>query len=102
MIFNNIGSTNLTATLVGELTPASLTVNATANYTLTGTGKITGTTALTKTNSGTLTILTTNDFTGPTVIGGGTLSVSRLGPGSAPNSIGAAPADSANLIFSSI
>ena len=93
-------ATNLTANLVGELTPASVTVNATANYTLTGTGKITGTTGLTKTNSGTLTILTTNDFTGPTIIGGGTLSASRLAPGGAPSSIGAAPADSANLIFS--
>ncbi|HEX5220665.1 MAG TPA: autotransporter-associated beta strand repeat-containing protein, partial [Verrucomicrobiae bacterium] len=100
VIFNNTGATNLTANLVGELTPASVTVNATANYTLTGTGKITGTTGLTKTNSGTLTILTTNDFTGPTIIGGGTLSASRLAPGGAPSSIGAAPADSANLIFS--
>jgi len=100
VIFNNTGSTNLTANLVGELTPASVTVDATANYTLTGAGKITGTTGLTKTNSGTLTILTTNDFTGPTVVGGGTLSVSRLANGGVASAIGAASADPANLILS--
>lgn len=100
VIFNNTGSTNLTANLVGELTPASVTVNATASYTLTGAGKITGTTGLTKTNSGTLTVLTTNDFTGPTIIGGGTLSASRLANGGVASSIGAASSDAANLTFS--
>lgn len=100
VMFNNTGATNLTANLVGELTPASVTVNATVSYTLTGAGKITGTTGLTKTNSGTLTVLTTNDFTGPTIIGGGTLSVSRLGNGGVASSIGAASSDAANLVFS--
>ena len=100
VLFHNTGSSNLTANLVGELAPSSVTVDATVNYTLTGAGKITGTTGLTKSNSGTLTILTTNDFTGPTVIGGGTLSVSRLANAGAASGIGAAIADSANLIFS--
>lgn len=100
VIFNNTGATNLTANLVGDLTPTTITVDATANFTLTGAGKITGLTGLTKTNSGTLTVLTTNDFTGPTVIGGGTLSVSRLANAGVASSIGAASVDSANLILS--
>ena len=99
VVFDNIGSTNLTATLVSDLTPASVTVDATVSYTLTGAGKITGTGGLTKTNSGTLTILTTNDFTGATVIGGGTLSVSRLANGGAPSSIGAASSNVTDLVF---
>src|SRR5207244_6015294 len=45
------------------------------NYTFTGAGKITGATALTKTGSGTLTINTTNDFTGKTTISGGTVAI---------------------------
>jgi autotransporter-associated beta strand protein len=100
VIFNNTGSTNLTANLVGDLTPASVTVDATANFTFAGTGKITGSTSLTKTNSGTLTILTTNDFTGSTIIGGGAFSISRLANGGVASGIGAASSDSANLIFS--
>ncbi len=100
VVFDNTGSSNLTATLVSDLTPNSVTVDATVNYTLAGAGKITGTASLTKTNTGTLTILTTNDFTGPTVIGGGTLSASRLANAGAASSIGAATTDPANLIFS--
>lgn len=99
VLFDNTGATNLTASLVGDQTPASVTVDATVDYTLTGAGKITGPTGLTKTNSGTLTILTTNDFTGPTVIGGGALSASRLANGDAASSIGAASSNVTDLVF---
>src|SRR5262249_19768123 len=99
VIFDDTGSTNLTANLIGDLTSDSVTVDATVSYTFTGTGKITGSTGLTKTNSGTLTILTTNDFTGPTVIGGGTVSVSRLTNSAVASSIGAATFDPTNLVF---
>ena len=49
-----------------------------------GSGRISGYGTLTKTNSGTLTILATNDFAGPTVIGGGTLSVPVIANGDHP------------------
>ena len=81
VVFDDTGSSNLTATLAGDVTPASVTVDAAVNYTLSGAGKITGAGGLTKTNSGTLTILTTNDYTGPTIIGSGTLSLARMAPG---------------------
>jgi autotransporter-associated beta strand protein len=99
VVFDSTGSTNPAVNLVGDLTPNSLTVDAAVNYTLGGNGKITGTTGLVKTNSGTLTITTTNDFTGPTIIGGGVLSVSRLANAGTASSIGAAALDSANLVF---
>jgi fibronectin-binding autotransporter adhesin len=60
---------------------------------------MTGSGGLTKTNSGTLTILTTNDYTGRTVIGGGTVSVVRLAGGNAPSGIGASSKDPTNLVF---
>jgi autotransporter-associated beta strand protein len=100
VVFNNTGSTNLTSTLVGDLTPNSVTVDATVNYTLSGAGKITGTTGLTKTNTGTLTVATAHDYTGPTIIGGGRLTISSLANGGVASGIGAASSDSANLIFS--
>ncbi len=68
-------STNLTISLPGSVQPAAVTVDATADYIFQGAGKITGTVSFTKTNSGTLTLLTANDYNGVTTIGQGTLQV---------------------------
>lgn len=101
VVFDNTGASNSLVTLAGDLTPGSVTVNATAAYTFTGNGRITGSTGLAKANAGTLTLLTTNDYTGPTVITGGTVAVSRLANGGAPGALGAAGAQSTNLVLSS-
>ena len=93
------GLTNPAVNLVGSLTPAALTVDSTNNYTFSGAGKISGTGVFTKTNSGTLTITTTNDYTGPTIIGGGVLAVSRLANGGSASGIGASSSDPTNLVF---
>ena len=97
-------TTNFMVNVSGIVAPAPLAaviVNATNNYTFAdaGGGDITGTTGLTKTNAGKLTILMTNDYTGITTIGGGTLSVSNLANGSSPSPIGAAGNSSANVVF---
>ena len=68
-------STNPVVNLTGALSPAAVTVDATTNYIFQGAGKITGTVSFTKTNSGTLTILTTNDYNGVTTLSQGTLQV---------------------------
>lgn len=73
--------------------------NATKNYTLSGTGKITGTTGLLKSGAGTVTIGTANDYTGVTTINGGTLSVGVLTDGGVASPIGAADNSDANLIL---
>jgi autotransporter-associated beta strand protein len=63
-------------------------------------GKITGGTGLTKSGSGTLTILTpTNDYAGVTYIGGGIVNVTNLANGGSASAIGAAGAASGNLIL---
>ena len=73
-LFTDSGSANPPVNLQASVFPASLVVsNKTKNYIFTGSGSIAGTGGLTKTNSGTLTILNTNSYTGPTVIGGGVL-----------------------------
>jgi autotransporter-associated beta strand protein len=100
VLFDNSGSTNPAVNLIGALTPAALTVDSTNNYTFSGTGKISGTGVFTKTNSGTLTITTTNDFTGRVIIGGsGVFAVSRLANGGAASGIGASSSDATNLVF---
>ena len=78
-------STNQTVNLAGALAPAAVMVDAAANYVFQGPGKITGTVSFTKTNSGTLTILTTNDYNGVTTIAQGTL---QVGTGAASGTLG--------------
>jgi autotransporter-associated beta strand protein len=69
------GSTNFNVVLAGALAPGSVTVNSTNAYTFAGTGKITGSTGISKSGTNVLTISNTggNDFTGQVLINGGTL-----------------------------
>ena len=75
VVFGNGGSGMVT--LVGDIEPASILVDSTADYTWnadsTAGGKLTGSMELTKKGSGTLTINTANDYTGGTAILGGTV-----------------------------
>jgi autotransporter-associated beta strand protein len=68
-------STNRTVNLPAAVQPAAVTVDAAADYIFQGGGKITGTVSFTKTNSGTLTLLTANDYNGVTTIAQGILQV---------------------------
>ena len=56
VVFDDSGSTMPAVNLIGDQTPASVTVAADVSYTFSGTGRITGTTGLSKTNAGKLTI----------------------------------------------
>ena len=62
-----------TVTLDGTLSPGAITVNATSNYIFAGSGAIAGATGLVKSGSGTLTINTTNSYTGLTTVNAGIL-----------------------------
>ncbi len=99
VLFNDTGAALPTVNLVGRLTPSSVTVAATVNYAFTGSGYISGQTGLVKSNSGTLTILTTNDYTGRTIINGGTVEVALLASGGSRCAIGAANSDPTNLVI---
>jgi autotransporter-associated beta strand protein len=95
--FDDTGSVNPPVNLTTTLQPAAVLVNAAANYTFSGSGKISGAGALTKTNSGALTILTANDYSGVTIISQGVL---QLGNGAASGSIGTnVIQDSGSLVF---
>lgn len=77
VLFNDT-SANTSVNLNGTLLPTAVTnTSATRNYTLAGAGKISGNTGLFKTGAATMTISTTNDFTGPTLISAGTLILSN-------------------------
>ena len=77
--FDNSGSNNSPLNLVGNLSPTTLNVNATKDYILAGGGKLTGTVVLTKTNTGTFTLVTDNDYIGTTLVQNGTLQLGTNG-----------------------
>lgn len=92
------GTTSLS--LSGTVSPKSVAVgNATKDYTISGTGKISGTGGLSKGGPGTLTFAGTqlNDYTGPTLLDGGKTVVSVLANGGSPSALGAATSDPSNL-----
>jgi autotransporter-associated beta strand protein len=69
------GTTNVAVNIPGIALPGAVTVSAVTNYTFQGSGKISGYTALTLNGPGTLTVTTTNDYTGGTFVNGGVLAV---------------------------
>jgi autotransporter-associated beta strand protein len=71
--FGNTGSNSPAVNIVGTVLPGSVVVDSTQNYTFSGSGKISGGTSLTKRGAGTLTLATSNDYTGQTKVEAGTL-----------------------------
>jgi autotransporter-associated beta strand protein len=95
--FDNTGSNSLPVNLTAVVQPAFVGINATKNYTFSGAGKISGTTALQKDGSGTLILLTTNDYTGSTTINSGTL---QVGNGAVSGALGSGNiTNNATLVF---
>jgi autotransporter-associated beta strand protein len=97
---NALGTT--TVNLVTTVNPAQVTANnSNLNYTLVGSGKITGPGVFTKNGGGVFTIANTggNNYTGATVVANGTLSVTNLANGGSPSAIGASSANPTNLVF---
>ncbi|MEK7951078.1 beta strand repeat-containing protein, partial [Luteolibacter soli] len=88
-------------TLNSTVTPGLVTFDSdTLNYTLNGTGKISGSGGLTKAGTSSLTIgLTGNDYTGVTTLSGGTTTVGVLSNGGVASSIGAASASPDKLVL---
>ena len=70
--------TNITLNSTASNSAVSVTSN-TNNYTISGTGKISGNSTLSMTGASTLTIKTNNDYVGNTTISGGTVDVGGSG-----------------------
>ena len=65
-----------TVSLPGTVSPFNVTVdNSVTNYSFTGAGKISGGGSLTKSGTGEITLATANDFTGGTILNGGTANI---------------------------
>jgi len=91
--FDNTAST-FNVAISGAVFPGSVQVNAGVNYSFSGSG-IGGNGGLTKNNTGTLSLSTSNAYTGITTINGGTLALT--GGGSISTSIGINVASGATI-----
>lgn len=108
--FDDSGSNSPTISMTEMLLPGAVTVNASKNYTIGGTGSISGATSLRKSGSGSLTLGVNNSFTGGSVVTGGTLILNTVGAAGSSsitlsngaltlNSVGAPATTANNLVF---
>jgi len=103
--FDDSGATNPLVNLAGLLAPGTIAVNATNNYTFTGSGSIIGPVSLVKGNAGTLTILTSNFYTGGTLIAGGAVQINNaaaLGVGNITNNSALTFNSGSTLMFTNL
>jgi len=99
LVFFNDSATgsNTNVTLNTLVSPQGVTFdNSGKNYTLSGSGSIGGSASLTKTNSGTVTLLNANTYSGSTTVDGGTL---QLGNGTTNGSIAGSLINNATVVF---
>jgi len=83
--FNDLGSGQTTVNLTKTLHPTTVAASGSTSYIFSGIGSIAGPASLTKSGASTLIIDTTNTYTGPTLVSGGTL---QLGDGTYTGTIG--------------
>ena len=105
---NTVAFTDSAKVMLAAITPASKTINISdqvgikalvvqsdSTFILSGTGKLAGQGSVNKTGTGSLSLLTSNTYTGSTVVYDGTLKINTLANGGVASSIGA----SANYAF---
>lgn len=91
--------TNTVIMLTEEVAPKNVVVKGNANVTIQGNGFISGNGSLNKDGEGTLTLKQQNQYTGATVIHGGTVNLQYLADGGQPSSIGASIEYAQNWIW---
>lgn len=77
VVFDDTGSNQPAVAVQGTVEPASITINASQDYTLGGPGSVGGSGSLFKTGSGTLTLTGNNSYSGGTIVSNGTLVVNN-------------------------
>ena len=97
--FDDTGAARPSVTLNVSAPVSGLTFAGSTNYTLGGTGSVSGTGGLTKSGTGTVTLNTTHSFTGPVTVSGGILAINNLNDGGLPSSIGASSSAAANFVL---
>ncbi|MDD4992395.1 MAG: autotransporter-associated beta strand repeat-containing protein [Paludibacter sp.] len=98
-VYFNEDATLKSVVINERVIPSTLTVDATSNYALSGSGSIEGTGGITKNGTGKLTLSTVNKYIGKTIVNGGIIEVATLDDGGAASTIGAATNAPANIVL---
>ena len=88
-----------TINLAEPISIGTMVVNSTADYSIQGSGYLTGTGSVNKTGDGKLTLSTENTYTGATVLHGGILEIAKLANGGASSSIGSSQNYNFNFVL---
>jgi len=102
VVFDDNATGTTTVNLTVAVSPGSINFNNNAlPYTITGAGSINGNTGLNVNGANSVTLANTggNTFTGPVLVGGGTLNITSLANGGTPSAIGASSANPTNLMM---
>jgi autotransporter-associated beta strand protein/T5SS/PEP-CTERM-associated repeat protein len=100
VVFDDQATGGTAITLNTTVAPSDVSFdNSILPYSLTGTGKITGKTGLSKAGAADLTLNTENDYTGATTLTGGTTFVNSIASAGSPSSIGASSPAASNLVL---
>lgn len=100
VLFSDLADGPTAVTLNITVTPSMVTFNNwVLDYSVSGSGKISGVTGLSKSGSAALTVSTINDYTGVTTLAGGRTTVTALTNGGVAGPLGAAAAAPANLVL---
>lgn len=95
--FDGAGVAQSNVSLVVAVKPGAVTVDTSlGNYSISGAGRISGAGGLRKTGAGTLTLTTSNDYSGGTLIENGTL---QIGAGGTVGSVAGAVTNNGTLAF---
>ena len=96
--FDDAGSANPIVNLPGVVRPGGIVLNNTSDYTLTGAGRISGSTYLSKGGAGALILNCTNDFNGGVQLNGGTVVIPWLANGGVASPLGASSSAGLNWV----
>lgn len=99
VLFSDEGILYNEVRLKGALLAGEVQIEASGDYTFTGSGSITGAGNLLKNGTGTLYILNINDYTGSTIIQQGIIEIAGLNKADEPGPLGAAGSGSGNLVI---
>ena len=83
----------------GEVVPSAALFTGNDGYTIQGEGRISGNASLIKEGNGTLKVSNRNDYTGKTILSGGTTSVSALATSQETGALGALSTNASNFII---
>jgi autotransporter-associated beta strand protein len=95
VMFTTIPTTSKTINITDQIGIKALVYQSDSSVVMSGTGKLAGVGSVNKTGKGSLSLLTSNTYTGATVVYDGVLKINTLANGGAASSIGA----SANYAF---